>query len=531
MHEVHLHGQADSSNSAEKSVKEGKDNSFLNESSESIFAAAASVEKVQYTVNEDKSSPKNGSFIQALHSHLNRKSSSFRSGIAVTGLTSLSSQYVGPIGVGTVVVPSTCELRDGQALEFIGDALDSESNMKCHLEHESQIWVVMDTGSTNIWVTSDLCRSGACVKEGRHRYNHSRSATSAWPQNGVDVAVQFGTGSIKGPQINDDFHIGPFTVFNQTFGMIEHQDGNIWNQVLLEGVLGLSFPAMAANGVKPFFDSIIEQNVLVHNEFSFYFSVDSVTANAVFWGGVDPIFHEGPIRYFPVIDPYYWAIELLGFKVGSHDFYPSFPGVENAEGNVFAEERDLSEGDRDPGEEIPDSAFLQKTDRKKQAATKHSRSASSAWKAIVDTGTTFFTAEGDMYDEIMDMLPPVKCEEMTSISHPPITYRLRSNDGEAIDFVMENNQYMTSGSSDPDAVCSPAFMRIDIPQEHGPALILGECFLRHYYAVFNRADGQPANALVGFAKSRHDQAPVQQLMHLTRGQQSFQLPKAHPLGI
>ena len=54
--------------------------------------------------------------------------------------------------------------------------------------------------------------------------------------------------------------------------------------------------ARSANGVQPFFDTIIQQKALVHNEFAFYFSLDSVTANAVFWGGVDPAFFEATCK-------------------------------------------------------------------------------------------------------------------------------------------------------------------------------------------------------------------------------------------
>merc|ERR1719384_1860679 len=99
----------------------------------------------------------------------------------------------------------------------------SLAQQACHVTDESQIWVVFDTGSTNIWISSDLCKSKACLMEGRSRYNHSRSLSFA--QTSTDkVHIQFGTGSVSGPQGIEDFHVGPFTVFNQTFGMIETEE-------------------------------------------------------------------------------------------------------------------------------------------------------------------------------------------------------------------------------------------------------------------------------------------------------------------
>lgn len=492
---------------------------MLNQTSD--FGRAETVAKVEYTVSDDKSP--DGTLLQGLRRHIHRRSSPVNGGMAVTGLTSLSSQYVGPIGVGTVLTPSSCELHNGQALQFQNtDPKDKTNTAACHLEDESQVWVVFDTGSTNIWVSSDLCRYGACVMKGRHRYNHTRSATYDYPLGGLELTVQFGTGCIKGPQAKDDFHIGPFTVFNQTFGMIETQNGTVFSEVPFEGILGLAFSSMSANGVKPFFDTIIQQKALVHNEFAFYFSQDSVTANAVFWGGVDPAFFEGPIQYFPVVDPFYWAVELLSFKVGSREFSPVGSGMESDDDALEQDANRLDPDEIPPPDEDGDSAGL---DEAGLGQVLERRLKPRRWNAIVDTGTTFFTAEGSMYNEILGMLPPVKCNEMTAQSHPQITYRLRSSNGEPVDFVLENHQYMTSGSSDSDATCTAAFMRIDIPEAHGPAMVLGECFLRHYYSVFDRADGHPRHARVGFAKSKHSNEPVEQLMRLTRGQQYFQIPE------
>merc|ERR1719502_1591217 len=323
---------------------EAKASSELNQTSD--FLRAGSTAKVEYTVNDERPSGPGGSLLQGVRKHRMRKHSSpLNSGMAVTGLTSLSSQYVGPIGVGTIVSPETCDLHNGDNLEFLETTAEERRRAKCHLENESQVWVVFDTGSTNIWVASDLCIHGACVKKGRHRYNHTRSQTYDWPQNGLELTVQFGTGCIKGPQAQDDFHIGPFTVFNQTFGMIQTQNGTVFTEVPFEGILGLAFSSMSANGVQPFFDTIIKQKALVHNEFAFYFSVDSVTANAVFWGGVDPSFYEGQIQFFPVIDPYYWTVELLSFKIGDREFHPE--GITSSGESLTEDDTDADSVDGD----------------------------------------------------------------------------------------------------------------------------------------------------------------------------------------
>ena len=88
--------------------------------------------------------------------------------------------------------------------------------------------VVFDTGSTNLWISSDLCKTEPCISKDRHRYSHLLSETFREPQDGQDLDIEFGTGELKGSQGVDDFHVGPFTVKDQTFGLIAEEIGCAW---------------------------------------------------------------------------------------------------------------------------------------------------------------------------------------------------------------------------------------------------------------------------------------------------------------
>eukprot|EP00392_Amoebophrya_sp_AT5.2_P018451 g18991.t1 len=108
---------------------------------------------------------------------------------------------------------------------------------------------------------------------------------------------------------------------------------------------------MSANGVTPFFDSVMQQGVLEKNEFAFYFNMEEAATavstleattsgasamkgldhmattksrntspppmNALFWGGVDEHFYEAPIRRYNVTQEHYWSLDLLQFRVGN----------------------------------------------------------------------------------------------------------------------------------------------------------------------------------------------------------------------
>jgi hypothetical protein len=481
---------------------------------ESFLQTTGKSKSKDLAVNQGNFQPNDvGALLQKFKAKMKYFSDIEENEIAVTRLNSLSSQYVGPIGVGTVVEPPGClvnmsepsqsspliendQLNQSTMMSKIGKFFfnqssnffkmetrdNSTSQMACQIKDQSKLWVVFDTGSTNLWISSDLCKDGPCRMEGRHIFNHSASATFSYPESMLQLTVQFGTGKIMGPQARDDFHIGPFPVYNQTFAMIETEDGNVFRDVAFEGIVGLAFPEMSANGVMPFFDSVIKQNALKgRNEFAFYFSKDKPTDNAIFWGGVDPTFYNGKLEYFPVVDPYYWSLKLMSFKIGNKQL-------------LGAEDRYQGNGTRKA--------------RKWNGPV-----------AIVDTGTTYFTAESSKFQEVMEMIPPSRCGDITPESHPPMTITLESSSGQARDFTLSNKQYMTSKGD--GTRCSPAFMKIDLPTEHGPGMVLGEVFLRTFFAVFDRGTGDEQAGKIAFAESSDKDATFTRLHQLTAGQEAY----------
>ncbi|CAK9053705.1 unnamed protein product [Durusdinium trenchii] len=471
---------------------------------------------------------------------------------AETRLTSLESQYIGQIGVGpwpqsvlghvgktagsSVLSPRGCQ--PSESLIYLGpadyQAASEEQKKACHVKDESLVWVVFDTGSTNIWVSSVLCQEGPCASSSRNRYNRSNSRTYSPAAKSGLLQIEFGTGRITGPEAVDDFHIGPFSVYNQTFGMIQTEEGRVFEEIPVEGILGLAFPAMAANGIRPFVDGIIQNKAIGRNEFAFYFShafqprggpcpefgtfqpegagrwmsgrqgrrilecrgPDDVAGNAIFWGGVDRAFYSGDIEYFPVVEPYYWAVQLKDFKIGQDSLLHLLLPEEEQTGLEHLSHR----------------------------SQKQARGEQTTFKAIVDTGTTFFTAQGRLFKEVMNRLTAAPCSSLTEQSHPDITYTLVNTAGEARDFVLTNKQYMLHGGEGEDVECTPAFMMIQVPAAHGPGMVLGEVFLRIYFAVFDRGSGAVQEARLGLAPAMHDTSAKSRLKGLTAHQPVYHRP-------
>jgi pepsin A len=289
----------------------------------------------------------------------------------------------------------------------------------------------------------------------RDQFDPRASSTYAEHVPEAHLDITFGTGELKGPQGVDSFHVGPYVVKNQTFALIEEEDGQVFEEIPFEGILGLAFPSMSAHGVQPFFDTVMKQNVLQgHNEISFFMAKHPKEQSAVFFGGVDDRFFDGDIVYFPVTQEHYWSVDVLDFKVGDKS-HTEFIQFKNAGPRVS--------------------------------------------KLILDSGTTYFTAPPGLFQQIMDRLPSTNCAATST--YPDLHYILKDVDGIVHDVTVPPSVYMVSTYG--DGWCDLSFMEIPVPDRYGPAFIFGEVFMRHWYTVFNRAHGEEGTATVGFAKARH----------------------------
>jgi pepsin A len=256
---------------------------------------------------------------------------------------------------------------------------------------------------------------------------------------------------------------------------------------------------MSANGVTPFFDNAIKQKVMKRNEFAFYFNADDKAGNGIFWGGVDPSFYEGEIQMFPVSTPYYWAVDLHKFMIGDTEVH-----IGNVMEEVGKKGLKMLQSKMNPFRQVLQDVPTPQT-RKPQL--------------IVDSGTTYFTAETGAYERIMAMIPSAPCKKVSDKTHPPLRYQLKDTAGTVQEYKIPADEYMVSDENGQQ--CEPAFMKIDIPKKYGPGMILGEVFMRNYFTVFQRGEGAPKDAKIGFARAKKSHETNEALRKLTAGQESF----------
>ncbi|KAL3453579.1 aspartic peptidase domain-containing protein [Aspergillus insuetus] len=299
--------------------------------------------------------------------------------------------------------------------------------------------VVLDTGSSNLWVPSSECGSIAC-------YLHQKfdsSASSTYKKNGSDFAIQYGSGSLSGFVSQDTLKIGDLKVEGQDFAEATSEPGLAFAFGRFDGILGLGFDTISVNKIVPPFYKMIEQGLLDDPVFAFYLgdaNKEGDSSEATF-GGIDKDHYTGELINIPLRRKAYWEVDLDAIALGD------------------------------------DVAELDNTG------------------VILDTGTSLIALPSNLAEMINTEIGAKKgftgqysVDCATRDSLPDITFTLTGHNFTIgpYDYTLE-----VQGS------CISAFMGMDFPEPVGPLAILGDAFLRKWYSVYDLG-----NSAVGLAKAK-----------------------------
>ncbi|GAB7344413.1 hypothetical protein MBLNU457_2265t1 [Dothideomycetes sp. NU457] len=299
--------------------------------------------------------------------------------------------------------------------------------------------VVMDTGSSNLWVPSTDCGSIACYLHSK--YDHSSSST--YKKNGSDFAIRYGSGSVEGYISKDTVQMGDLKIKNQLFGEATSEPGLAFAFGRFDGILGLGYDTISVNGISPPFYSAIEQGLLDEPVFAFYLSDtnDKEAESEAMFGGINKAHYTGEMTKIPLRRKAYWEVDLDAITFGD------------------------------------ETAEFESTG------------------AILDTGTSLIALPSTLADLLNKEMGAkkgyngqytVECDKRDSL--PDLTFTLTGYNFTIgpYDYILE-----VQGS------CISSFMGFDIPAPAGPLVILGDAFLRRYYSVYDLG-----NNAVGLAKAK-----------------------------
>ncbi|KAJ5957153.1 hypothetical protein PENPOL_c009G06846 [Penicillium polonicum] len=299
--------------------------------------------------------------------------------------------------------------------------------------------VVLDTGSSNLWVPSSQCSSIACFLHSKY----DSSSSSTYQKNGTEFEIRYGSGSLSGFVSKDTLQIGDLKVEGQDFAEATNEPGLAFAFGRFDGILGLGYDTISVNKMVPPFYHMINQKLVDEPVFAFYLgdtNKDGDNSVATF-GGIDESHYTGELIKIPLRRKAYWEVELNSIALGN---------------NV---------------------AELENTG------------------VILDTGTSLIALPSTMAELLNKEIGATKgftgqysveCDKRDSL--PDLTFTLGGHK-----FTIGPHDYILEVQGS----CISSFMGMDFPEPVGPLAILGDAFLRRWYSVYD-----VGNNAVGLAKAK-----------------------------
>ncbi|CCE79735.1 Piso0_001822 [Millerozyma farinosa CBS 7064] len=300
--------------------------------------------------------------------------------------------------------------------------------------------VILDTGSSNLWVPSTDCSSLACFLHSKYYHDES----SSYKQNGSDFSIQYGTGSLEGYVSQDTLNLAGLTIEKQDFAEATSEPGLTFAFAKFDGILGLAYDSISVDNIVPPIYNAIDQGLLDEPKFAFYLGdkdKDENEGGVATFGGVDTKHYKGDIIELPVRRKAYWEVSFDGIGLG--DEYAELTST----------------------------------------------------GAAIDTGTSLITLPSSLAEIINAKIGAKKswsgqysvdCDSRDSL--PELTMTFHGHN-----FTLSPYEYtLEVGGS-----CISAFTPMDFPKPIGDLAIVGDSFLRKYYSVYDIGKN-----VVGLAESR-----------------------------
>lgn len=298
--------------------------------------------------------------------------------------------------------------------------------------------VILDTGSSNLWIPSTECSSLACYLH--QKYDHDASST--YKKNGSSFEIRYGSGSLEGYVSQDTLLFGDLKIPNQDFAEATNEPGLAFAFGKFDGILGLAYDTISVNKIVPPIYNAINKGLLDAPQFAFYLgdSSKSDDGGLCSLGGYDESKFEGDITWLPVRRKAYWEVSFDGLGLG--DEYATLKG--------------------------------------------HG--------AAIDTGTSLIALPSQLAEILNAQIGAEKgwngqysvdCEKRDSL--PDLTFNFNGHN-----FTITPYDYTLEVSGS----CISAFTPMDFPEPVGPLAIIGDAFLRRYYSIYDLGKDR-----VGLAKA------------------------------
>jgi len=285
--------------------------------------------------------------------------------------------------------------------------------------------VILDTGSSNIWVPSSKCTSIACFLHAKY----DSSASSTYKANGSQFEIHYGSGSMTGIVSNDVLNIGDLTIKGLDFAEALQEPGLAFAFGKFDGILGLGYDTISVNHMTPPFYHMVNKGLLDQPVFSFRLGSSEDDGGEAVFGGIDDSAYTGKITYVPVRRKAYWEVELEKVSFGD------------------------------------ETLELENTG------------------AAIDTGTSLIALPTDMAEMLNTQIGAKKswngqyqvdCAKVPNLPELSLYFGGKAYPLRGSDYILEVQ-----------GTCISAFTGLDINLPGGSLWIIGDVFLRRYFTVYD----------------------------------------------
>ncbi|CAL2040013.1 unnamed protein product [Caenorhabditis brenneri] len=180
--------------------------------------------------------------------------------------------------------------------------------------------VVLDTGSSNLWVPDNSCGANDANSACKHKNKYIMSDSSSYEKDGRPFSISYGTGSASGYFGKDTLCFSDTTlcIKSQVFGQANSIAPFFANQEI-DGILGLGFTDLAVNKAPPPFVNAVDQGLVDEPIFTVYLEHhgrDRAPSGGYFtYGGEDPDHCGEIITWIPLTKAAYWQFNMQGIGI------------------------------------------------------------------------------------------------------------------------------------------------------------------------------------------------------------------------
>ncbi|GMR54979.1 hypothetical protein PMAYCL1PPCAC_25174 [Pristionchus mayeri] len=201
--------------------------------------------------------------------------------------------------------------------------------------------IVLDTGSSNLWVIDAACTTQACkgyANSGyaKHQFRTesvislslsplefitlSSSASSTFVKTSQPFVIFYGSGSCRGYIATDVLNLAGLVYPTQGFG-VSTSIADVFGHQPMDGILGLGWPALAEDGIVPPIQNLLDQ--LDQPIFTVWLDrhvkpAEDKLGGLITYGGFDNVNCDAQIDYVTLSSKTYWQFPMTSFSIGSY---------------------------------------------------------------------------------------------------------------------------------------------------------------------------------------------------------------------